>query len=418
MTKAEMAAAEQALEAKEKELQDSLATLEENARNRKNHAYWAGPSTDTVTFDRADRFSPRKSYGTTAPYAAEASEFRDPQDFVGAVMKAYLDRNNIDERLKKMCKSPTGLAEALGADGGFLLPPDYVSKIFERTYNSENLIARTDQYTLAGNSIIFPRNNETSRATGSRWGGVRGYWLNEGAQGTASKPGFGRLTLTLNKLMVLIYATDELLADVGVMEQYITRVGSDEISFLLGDAIVNGDGVGKPTGFKEHNSTVTVSAETGQAAATICWENIVKMWSRLFGQCRKNAVWLIHQDIEPQLFTMAQNVGTGGLPVYLPPGGASAAPYATLMGRPVIPIEQAQTLGTKGDITLVDLGEYVSASKGGIQAATSMHLRFDYDEMAFRLIVRTDGAPWWATALTPYKGNNTQSWCVNLATRS
>lgn len=38
---------------------------------------------------------------------------------------------------------------------------------------------------------------------------------------------------------------------------------------------------------------------------TIVFENIVNMWSRLDGQCQKNAVWLINPDTFPQLATMA-----------------------------------------------------------------------------------------------------------------
>ena len=48
--------------------------------------------------------------------------------------------------------------------------------------------------------MAFPRNAETSRANGSRWGGVRAYWRDEGDQATATKATFGRLTLTLKKV--------------------------------------------------------------------------------------------------------------------------------------------------------------------------------------------------------------------------
>jgi len=43
--------------------------------------------------------------------------------------------------------------------------------------------------------IAFPRSAETSRANGSRWGGVRSYWRDEGEQATATKATFGRLQL-------------------------------------------------------------------------------------------------------------------------------------------------------------------------------------------------------------------------------
>jgi HK97 family phage major capsid protein len=111
-------------------------------------------------------------------------------------------------------------------------------------------------------------------------------------------------------------------------------------------------------------------------------------------------------------------VGTGGAPVFMPPGGLSGAPYGTLMGRPVIPVEYCATVGTEGDIILADLSQYLMIDKGGINAASSMHVRFIYDEMAYRFIYRVDGQPIWNSALTPKNGSNTLSPFVTLATRS
>ena len=137
----------------------------------------------------------------------------------------------------------------------------------------------------------------------------------------------------------------------------------------------------------------------------------------MFGPCRDKAVWLINQDVEPQLFTMTLGVGSGGVATYMPPGGLSGKPFATLMGRPVMPVEWCPTLGTVGDIVLADLSQYVTINKGGLDSAMSIHLRFDYDEMAFRFIFRVDGQPWWSSALTPFKGSNSQSCFIVLQTR-
>jgi len=88
---------------------------------------------------------------------------------------------------------------------------------------------------------------------------------------------------------------------------------------------------------------------------------------------------------------MGMTVGLGGVATYLPPGGLSQAPYGTLFGRPVIPIEQCQTMGTVGDIILADMSEYILIDKGGIQNASSIHVRFVNDETCFRFVYRVDG---------------------------
>ena len=147
-------------------------------------------------------------------------------------------------------------------------------------------------------------------------------------------------------------------------------------------------------------------------------ENVNKMWSRMWARSRGNAVWLINQDCEPALDSMTIPVGTGGMPVYLPPGGLSGDRFARLKGAPVIPTEFNPTLGTVGDIMLVDLSQYLLIDKGGPQADSSIHVRFINNEKTFRFIYRVDGRPLWNTVLTPAKGSNTLSPFVALATRS
>jgi HK97 family phage major capsid protein len=130
-------------------------------------------------------------------------------------------------------------------------------------------------------------------------------------------------------------------------------------------------------------------------------------------------VWVINQDCEPQLMQMSLGVGTGGVALYFPPGGLSAAPYATLMGRPVIAAEYMQTLGDQGDIMLADFSEYQMIEKGGVQTASSIHVNFTYDETVFRFVYRTDGQPKWNSALTPFSGSaNTLSPFVILDERA
>lgn len=315
-------------------------------------------------------------------------------------------------------KAATGMGELVGSDGGFLVPPTFSSNIFERVYAEQNLLAKTDQYTAGGNVMVFPRNNESSRATGSRWGGVRAYWLEEGSTGTVSAPTFGQLRLQLNKLMCLARVTEELIKDTSTsLESYLTRVFALEIGFAANNALYRGTGAGQPLGLLNAPCAVSVSKETGQSAATIVPLNIAKMWARRFALGPTgNYVWLINQDVLPQLYLMTLGIGTAGVTTFMPPGGLSGAPYSTLMGAPIMEVEFASTLGTVGDIVLVDLSQIVSITQG-MQSMTSLHVYFTTDEQAFKTSFRLDAAPWQASALTPFQGTNTQSPIVTLATR-
>ena len=335
-----------------------------------------------------------------------------------AVMNAGRPGGQIDPRLYN---AASGLNETVPSDGGFLVQQDYVAGLMEDVFETGKLAAKCEKLQISGNANSMKINgvDETSRAS-SRSGGIVGYWLEEAGQKTESKPKFRKIELSLNKLIGLCYATDELLDDASALEGYIRNGFVNEFGFLLDDAIINGTGAGQPLGILNAGCLVSVPKETGQDADTIVAENIMKMRSRLFASSRGSAVWLINQNAEPQLHQMSLAVGAGGIPVYLPAGGISAQPYDTLYGIPVMPIEQCATVGTVGDIILADFSKgYVLAEKGGIKSDVSIHVRFDYDESVFRFVYRVDGQPKRASALTPYKGGAaaTQSHFIALASR-
>lgn len=345
-------------------------------------------------------------------------EFRTLGDQLAAVAKAEL-RQGFDPRLTEM-RDATGMGEATPSDGGYLVQKDFSTNMINRTYQTGQILSRIPMIPVGPNSngLSLTMINETSRGNGSRWGGVVVSRQAEGQTPTAGKPKFRQMELKLKKLFGLCYATDELLQDVVALDAVINKAFPDEMSFVMEDEILNGTGAGQMLGIINGGSLIPVSKETGQLAATILKENVDKMWSRMFAPSRRNAVWLINQDVEPQLDSMQIVIGTGGVPVYLPPGGLSETPFARLKGREVIPVEQCQTLGTVGDIMLVDLSQYTMIDKGGIQAASSMHVRFINDEMTYRFIARNDGQPSWNAAMTPKNGTNTLSPFVALATRA
>lgn len=333
-----------------------------------------------------------------------------------AVARHYGEARITDPRL---VRAPTGAGETDPTSGGFLVQTDFATELFTRAYEMGQILSRVFKLPISAksNGIKIPGIDETSRATGSRWGGVQAYWVGEGTAGTPSKPKFRLIELDLKKLIALMYATDELLEDTTALTAIANQAFAEEVMFMTEDAVFRGSGAGQPLGILNSPCRVTVPRETGQAAKTIVKENIDNMWSRMWARSRQNAIWLINQDAEPQLNSLSQVIGTGGVPVYLPPGGLSQSPYGTLYARPVIAVEYCETLGTEGDIMLADFSQYVLADKNGVQTASSMHVAFNTDEMVFRITYRVDGEPTWHAPLTPYKGTATKSPFITLASR-
>ena len=347
--------------------------------------------------------------------------FKSLGEFAKSVV-AFDTKQGVDERIKVLlaaeAKAPTGMSEMDGSSAGILIPPQFANGIWARATSVSDIVGRCDTYNITSNSFVALKETGDTQAAGTRNAGVRGYWLEEGQQGTSSKPSFKRDTLRLKKMMVLVYATDELLSDSPMaMEQYLTRKAGDEMAFMIGDALINGDGVGKPMGVLKSACLVSVAKETGQAADTVVTENIVKAYSRMYAPSRAKAAWFHNQDCEPQLFTLTIAVGTGGSSLVIPPGGISNAPNPSMFGKPMIATPWNPTVGDAGDVLLADWSQYLLITKGGVNSSVSIHLRFDYDETVFKFTYRIDGQPWWSAALTPFKSALTQSPFVVLAAR-
>jgi HK97 family phage major capsid protein len=336
---------------------------------------------------------------------------------LAAVKEAYSPGGRTDLRLA----AASGMNQAIPSEGGFSVAPQFSQTIWDGLAADPNgLLSMTDNYTVEGESLTFMANAETSRATGSRAGGVRGYWIAEADQLTKSTPKLRTVKVEPQQMAVLVYVTEKLLRNSPVaLEQFVSRSAIAEIGFLTGDAIVNGTGAGQPKGLLNSGCVISVAKETSQPNTTFNKQNANKMWARLHPNARKNAVWLYNVDVEPQFDEFntpiknvagSENVGGIGTQIY-------NAEKNTLKGRPLMPIEFCPTLGTVGDVILADLSGYLTGTRGGIDTAISMHVRFEFAEQAFRFIYEVDGQPWLAAALTPYKGANTLSTFVTLASR-
>jgi len=325
-------------------------------------------------------------------------------EFFQAVKMAGMYPGQEERRLSAY--KATGLNEAVPSQGGYLLPPQIASGIHQNMWGVGSVLSRFNPIRVTGNSLTINAIDETSRADGSRMGGVQGYWLAEAAQKTASKPKFRQIELKLKKVAALCYATDELLADATALESWIANEVPNELRFKVEAAIINGDGVGKPLGILQSGALVSATRTDKNEIDPL---DIGRMWSRRLPGYN-DYVWFVNPAVYPQLLNMT----IGNMPVFAP-SIRPDVPYGTLLGRPVIENEYCPTLGDAGDILLASPSAYALITKSGVEAASSIHIKFDYDETAFRFVYRVDGAPYYNAAITAYDATNTVSPFVALA---
>jgi HK97 family phage major capsid protein len=355
-------------------------------------------------------------YNKRAPGAkVDELGFDGPEDYLRAIWY----RNSRPEALAikdKLLSIQNTFGSTVPADGGFLIPETLRSELLRVALETAIVRPRARVIPMETLRVPFPTIDSTSNAS-SVHGGLIGYWTEEAGALTQSSAKFGRVVLDAKKLTGYAEIPNELFQDsILSFQAFLGQVFPEAISWFEDTAFFSGTGVGEPLGFLNADAAVSVSKESGQAAATIVWENVVKMYARMLPSSLGRAVWIVNNDAFPELATMALSVGTGGSAIWLNNG--AQGPPMTILGRPVIFTEKAQTVGTVGDINFVDLGYYLIGDRQTMAAETSPHYKFANDQTAFRIIERVDGRPWIQSAITPQKGSNTLSPFVKLATRS
>ncbi len=374
-----------------------------------------GPSTKFGS-DGASLMGVDAKHGLYSPKAMGASingEFSNVSEYFQSIWHG----SQRDAKLQaKLHRVKAAFSQSVPSEGGFLVPETLRSELLRIALERSIVRSRARIIPMETLRVPFPSIDSTSNVS-SVYGGVVGYWTPEGGDLTESQASFGRVILEAMKLTAYTEIPNELMSDTIIsFEAFLNQIFPEALAFYEDDAFMNGNGVGMPLGFVNATAAVVVSKETNQGAATILWDNVVKMFARMLPGSLDRAVWLASPDTFPQLAQMAMAVGTGGSAVWLSNG--QVGPPMTILGRPVIFTEKLPVLGTVGDLMFVDLGYYLIGDRQVMSALSSPHYKFGNDKTAFRVIQRVTGMPWLETAITPKNGGPTMSPFVKLETRA
>jgi HK97 family phage major capsid protein len=359
-----------------------------------------------------------KHYNAKAPGAGLDERWGTWADYFGATWAGARGADALAAQ-SDIAKIQNAFGSTVPSDGGFLIPELLRSELL-RVSLEQSLVRKNARVVpMDSLTVPYPMLDSTSNAT-SVYGGVVGYWTEEGGSLTDSSPTFGRIELAAKKLTLYSEIPNELFTDSIIsLQQFMNESYPEALAWFEDCAFIDGNGAGQPLGFLNAPAAVSVAKESGQSAGTILWENIVKCYSRMLPSSINRARWVAHIDTFPELATMALSVGTGGSAVWMgtPASDGSATPPMTILGRPVDFTEKVSSVGGAGDINFVDFGYYLIGDRQAMQAQTSTEYKFGNDKTAVRVIERVDGTPWIKSAITPRKGSNTLSPFVKIAQR-
>lgn len=350
--------------------------------------------------------------------AALDGVFDDKATFFQAIWHNAEKSKFFDAEMREKRDKISNWSTVVPSEGGFLVPEEFRSELMQLALESAVVRPRATVIPMQGGKLHIPMVDETTH-NGSVFGGITFHWTEEGGELEESQAKFASVKLEPWKLTGLAHVPNELVRDWAGFGAFLGQAFPSGMAFSEDSAFLKADGVGKPLGalHPDNGAIILVDAEAGQAAGTILWENVIRMYARMLPTSLGNAVWIASPDVFVQLATMALTVGTGGSAVWLT--DATGAPTLTLLGRPVIMTEKAPgTVGNRGDLSFVDLRFYLIGDRQAMEAMSSPHVKFTSDKTSYRIIERVDGTPWLQNAIEPENGGDTLSPFVQLATRA
>jgi HK97 family phage major capsid protein len=339
---------------------------------------------------------------------------------VGEILQALYKRSKgegMDPRLEPL-QVRAGINESTPSQGGFAVPEQLIYRSFTENLQDTVLLQLCDKVPMTTDKLGIPifgdDNHSTSAPFGIQWDQVP----ESGDFGAFQSVPFKKLALQAYKSGALFSASNEWLSDADpAMRARLETIFQSSLRWYCESKLWNGTGSGQALGALVGDGALSITKETGQTADTILTENIVKMWARLRPGSHNRAIWACNPGCFPMLATLSISVGVGGNSVgLLQPSGIAGAPATSILGRPLYLSEHLPALGDAGDICLLDPMLYVLGDRKQIIVDASPHIRFQYDETAFRVQARFDGQPALSSVLTPANGD-TCAWLVKIAAR-
>lgn len=309
-------------------------------------------------------------------------------------------------------KFQRAMIEGLPSAGGYSVPEPLAAKWLDESLPNEIIRSRATVWPMTSASRKVPGWDISDQSSGKYFGGFAMEFLAEEGTGTAQTGKLRMIELSAQKGAIFVDISNELREDGESFESQLEMAMKKSISLGMDHYFLRGTGAGQPLGVLEDPALISISAEVGQAADSIAYKNLAKMFARHYAPQR--AVWITNASTLPQLLTLTIEIGTaGGHIKILNENNGSFS----ILGRPVLFSQSMPVLGDANDIVFADLSQYAIGLRKDLRLERSNIPGWTQDLMSYRAITRFDGQGTWNTYITPRNGD-TLSWVVGLAERA
>ena len=189
------------------------------------------------------------------------------------------------------------LQEGVDTDGGYLVPEEWDKRLID-VLNEENIMrGLATKIKTAGEHKI---NIAATKPTAA--------WIEEGGELQFTDAKFGQKILDAHKLHVAIKITEELLYDNAFnLEAYITTQFGKALANAEADALLHGDGTGKPVGlFHETKGGETAITLSGTKIAS---DDVLNLIYKLKRPYRQKASFIMNDQTLADLRKLKDNNG-------------------------------------------------------------------------------------------------------------
>lgn len=282
-----------------------------------------------------------------------------------------------------------------GASGGFAIPEGFVNTILK--IDPEQVIVRPRARVLPAGEYPDQKIGIPALKQGSDgvYGGVTFKAVGEGERGKSNDPKLRKVELEPQKMSGYVFVGNDLLRNATAMSAFIEGLFRDAKAGYEDQLFIAGSGVAQPLGFlNAPGSSVVERATTDE----ISFADIVAMRSKILDP--NGAFFQINQSAMSQIIKLED---TNGNSIFLAGDAARGIP-PQLLDMPIRWTTRGVTLGTKGDIALVNPRYYIIKDGSGPFLGSSEHVRYLEDETAIKLVWHVDGQPWVNEELTTQSG--------------
>lgn len=339
-----------------KGLTASIESFKDASRAAADHrAYLSQPIHD-VPFDTGARVVGLKSAGQTevSSTASGFGFFGDGEGLIDEKVWRVIGENSYKSAfrsyLRKGEKNMSGaemktLQEGADAAGGFFVPEDFVQRLLQRQPTPTRVQDRVTRLTTGRDAVILPRVNYTADDLYTT--GIRATFTGEvpfnALAARVTEPTFGQSRVPIYTAMLSMPLTNNMVEDANFpIQSWCEEKFSETIRLLKENMILNGNGVGQPTGILS-NPGGAGQPSTVPIGNPITGDGIVKLAWSVPEQYDDNLAWVFNKTATGQYLATLKDAnnrylwGTGlqdsGL---VEQAGSPAAGRRMLQGYPVL----------------------------------------------------------------------------------